>query len=241
MTGYGPESYGEAFADVYDQWYEDISDIHACTTAVSELAQGGRVLELGVGTGRLAVPLASLGLDVVGVDASPAMLERLAARDPQGQIKATLMDMSSDLPPGPFDVVFAAYNTLFNLTTPQAQLRCLRLVRDRLAPTGHFVVEAFVPGAGGQDRGVEPRAINGGVVLNVTIRDSSNQMVRGQQVELKDGSVHLRPWQIHYLSPTQLDERAATAGLGCVARWADWAGAGYDDQSPRHVSVYAPR
>lgn len=241
MTGYEADSYGNAFADVYDDWYTDVSDIEACTTTVAELAQDGRVLELGVGTGRLAIPLAQLGPEVVGVDASTAMLDRLAANDSRRLVTAHRMDMSAELPTGEFDVVFIAYNTFFNLTSASEQAACLELVRDRLAPTGHFVVEAFVPVADGPDRGVDSRAISDGVVLNVTIREPLTQTVRGQQVELRDGSVRLRPWQIRYLTPTQLDEMVAAAGLRRVARWSDWRGAAFSDLSTRHVSVYAPR
>ncbi|MDG2113574.1 MAG: class I SAM-dependent methyltransferase, partial [Actinomycetota bacterium] len=241
VSTYKADSYGEAFADVYDDWYAEVSDVAACATAVAELAQNGRVLELGVGTGRLAVPLAELGLDVVGVDASPAMLQRLSANDPGGLVTAHRMDMGAVLPPGPFDVVFVAYNTFFNLTSAAKQVGCLSLVRDRLAPTGHFVVEAFVPVLDGPDRGVQSRSIADGVVLNVTVRDPLTQIVRGQQVELGNDRVRLRPWQIHYLTPTQLDEMAASVGLRRVARWSDWRGTAFSDTSTRHVSVYASR
>lgn len=238
---YGPETYGDAFADVYDDWYAEVSDVDASTRALRELAQGRRVLELGVGTGRLACPLADQGVEVVGVDASESMLERLAVNDPNATVEAHLMDMSVDLPEGPFEVVFVAYNTFFNLTSEAAQRRCLDLVRQRLSPTGHFLIEAFVPATEGPDRGVDGRSVDHGVVLNVTIRDAERQIVRGQQVELRNGSVRLRPWQIRYLDPAQLDDIAADAGLRRVARWADWSGAGFDEGSLRHVSVYAPR
>lgn len=241
MATYGPESYGDAFADVYDEWYAQVSDVQACVRAISELAQGGRVLELGVGTGRIAIPLAATGADVVGVDASSAMLDRLSAHDPTGGVQQVQMDFGTALPEGPFDVVFVAYNTFFNLTSSAAQSRCLELVRSALAPTGHFAVEVFVPHEGGGHRGVDARLLDLGAVLNVTVRDPHTQTVRGQQVELRDGGYRLRPWQIHYLSPGQLDERARWAGLHRVARWGDWNGAPFDDTSDRHVSVYAPR
>ena len=238
---YGPESYGEAFADVYDEWYSEISDVDASTRAITELAQGGRVLELGVGTGRLALPLADAGLDVVGVDASQAMLDRLAHNDPTGRIRAVHTDMAADLPPGPFEVVFVAYNTFFNLTTAAQQTACLGLVRERLSRTGHFVLEAFVPRPDGPHRGVEGRPDGDGVVLNVTIRDPATQIVRGQQVQLEGDRVRLRPWQIRYATPIELDGMAKRVGLSRVARWADWKGSSFHDTSDRHVSVYAPR
>ena len=104
MEGYDESTYGDAFADVYDDWYHGVSDVDSSVTALLALAGAGPVLELGVGTGRLAVPLAEAGrdrgLDVVGIDSSPAMLARLAERDPGGLVEAVLGDMSSD-PPRP--------------------------------------------------------------------------------------------------------------------------------------------
>ena len=240
-NSYGPETYGEAFADVYDEWYSEISDVAASTRALTELAQGGRVLELGVGTGRLALPLVDGGLDVVGVDASQAMLDRLARNDPAGRIHAVRSDIAVDLPPGPFEVVFVAYNTFFNLTTEAQQTNCLRLVRERLSRTGHFVLEAFVPRPDGPHRGIEGRPNGSGVVLNVTIRDPASQIVRGQQVQLDEDRVRLRPWQIRYATPAELDDMAKRVGLTRVARWADWEGSSFHDTSNRHVSVYSPR
>ena len=241
MAGYGPESYGDAFADVYDDWYADVTDVEACTNALAELAQGGTALELGVGTGRLAIPLAERGVSVTGVDASTAMLERLAAADPARTVAAVRADFGVEMPNGPFNVVFAAYNTFFNLLTEEAQLTCLRLVEARLALTGHLVIEAYVPRSEAPERGVDGRLTDEGVVLNVAVRDDSTQVVRGQQVELTNDGVKLRPWQVRYLRPDQLDELAEHAGLMRVARWSEWSGAAFDDSSSRHISVYAPR
>src|SRR5699024_8523410 len=101
---------------------------------------------LGVGTGRLAIPLAERGLDVTGVDTSPAMLEVLADKDPDGRVRTILGDMADPrVGDRQFDLVFVAYNTFFNLVADGAQQRCLARVRELLAPGGRFVVEAFVP------------------------------------------------------------------------------------------------
>ena len=241
MEGYGPESYGEAFADVYDDWYADVTDVTACTSALAELAQGGAALELGVGTGRLAIPLAARGVSVTGVDASPSMLERLAGADPAGTVTAVHADFGQELPEGIFEVVFAAYNTFFNLLSENEQLACLQLVEARLSLTGHLVIEAFVPRVDAPDRGVEARPADNGAVLNVTARDTTSQLVRGQQIELSPTGVRLRPWRVRYLTPDQLDGLASRAGLMRAARWSDWSGTRFDDTSARHITVYAPR
>ena len=100
MRGYDAESYGEAFADVYDDWYAGITDVDVTVRTIADLADRGQVLELGTGTGRLAVPLAAAGLAVTGIDTSPAMLDRLAARDPDRPSSVVVGDMVDDLPPG---------------------------------------------------------------------------------------------------------------------------------------------
>ncbi len=243
MHGYGPTSYGEAFADVYDEWYERISDVDATVTAVSALAGGGPVLELGVGTGRLALPLAGRGVETWGLDASPAMLARLQAKPEAATVRTVQGDMAAPpLRPGPrFAVVFCAYNTFFNLLTTDAQATCLRACAALLRPGGRLAIEAFVPLDGDQtpEGPVSVRSISADeVVLSVAARDASAQTVTGQFVELRESGVRLRPYRIRYLYPHQLDELAASVGLSLVDRWADWGGAPFDGDSPNHVSVY---
>ena len=103
MKGYGPESYGERIADVYDDWFGGVSDVDTTVAFLDELvsARPARFLELAVGTGRLALPLAALGHDVTGIDVSAAMLDRLRANDPQRRVTTIQGDMVDDLPAGP--------------------------------------------------------------------------------------------------------------------------------------------
>jgi len=254
MRGYDDRSYGEGFADVYDDWYADVTDVDATVARVAALAgPGGSVLELGVGTGRLAVPLARAGLRVTGVDSSPAMLDRLAAHDPDGLVDAVCGDMVSDLPATDdgFDVALVAVNTLFNIVDPARQQRCFHAVAARLRPGGRFVVEAFVPDAGGAAEpgsagdpavrsDVSVRSMTADrVVLSVSQHRPGDQCAEGQFVEITEsGGVRLRPWSIRWATPAQLDEMASTAGFVVEARSADMAGAPFDDDSSGHVTVY---
>ncbi len=243
MEGYDERSYGDAFADVYDDWYGQISDIGATVTDLLELAGTGPVLELGVGTGRLAVPLAEAAPDrrVVGVDTSPAMLDRLRERDTGNLVEVVVGDMVDGLPAGPFTLVFVAYNTLFNLTDDGAQAACFRSVADRLAPGGRFVVEAFVPDdPPPSGDAVSVRSMTADrVVLLVTIHDPARCAADGQFVELtNNGGVRLRPWSIRYATPDELDRMAHAAGLELEHRWESFGRAAFDPESPRHVSTY---
>jgi SAM-dependent methyltransferase len=245
VQGYGPASYGDGMADVYDDWYADVSDVEATVALLGALHAGGPdgpVLELAVGTGRLAVPLAASGIEVHGVDASDAMLARLAARPGGDRVRATTGDMADDEPPGPFALVFVAYNSLFNLTSADAQARCVASVARRLRPGGRFVVEAFVadPDAASAGEQVSLRSLTaGGVVLSVSRHDAAGQRAEGAYVELRDGApVRVRPWAVRWSTPAELDAWATAAGLVLEHRWADVHRRPFDDGSPQHVSVY---
>lgn len=243
MRGYDRCSYGDAFADVYDDWYADVTDVAATVAKAVELAGGGgRVLELGVGTGRLAVPMARAGLAVTGIDASEAMLARLAARDPDGIVTSICGDMVDGLPDGPFDVALVAYNTIFNLLDDGAQHRCFTEVAARLRGDGRFVVEAFVPDESPADRGdnVSVRSMTADrVVLSVSVDHTHEQRAEGQFVEITEADgIRLRPWSIRWSTPAQLDAMAAAAGFRLEARTSDMAGTPFTDASAQHVSVY---
>lgn len=248
------DGYGEAFADVYDDWYGTSFDTEGAVAALAALAGAGPVLELGVGTGRLAIPLAAGGLDVVGLDASASMLERLTAKPGADAVQVVVGDMADasavvraaaarggTVPPRGYRLAFCAYNTFLNLHTEAAQRRCLDGLSALLAPGGAAVIEAFVPA----DPADVPRTsldvakvTTDAVVLTATEHDPASQVVTGQHVELRDGQVRLRPWRVRYLTTDQLDAMAADAGLHLESRWSDWRGAPFDDDSDTHVSVY---
>ncbi len=258
LPGYAPSTYGEGMADVYDEWFSGALDTDGAVACLVPLAQaaGGasaRILELGVGTGRLALPLADAGLTVTGVDASAAMLDALRAKPGGDRVALVAGDMAeldrllgSTLGDARFDVAFVAWNSLFNLTSEEDQHRCLAAVAARLAgPGSRFVVEGFVPDddVTGRRDTVEVRSMTtGSVVLSVSSHDPASQDIAGQYVQFTEADgVRLRPWYLHYLTPAQLDAVAADVGLTLVERWADWAGGRFDPvTSPGHVSIYQP-
>jgi SAM-dependent methyltransferase len=262
VDGFGAATYGDGFAEVYDEWYPDVTDTEACVERLVELTgpaaagdDGGalRVLELGVGTGRLALPLAARGLSVTGVDASTEMLARLAAKPGADRLDTIVGDMAAldevlppaDPGPGPgsvaFALAFAAYNTLYNLPTDAAQETCVRAVAARLAPGGRLVIEGFVPvddPTARRDDVAVSRIGATELVLTATVHDRDRRTITGQHVQITQAGVRLRPWLVHYLLPDQLDEMAAAAGLEREHRWSDWRRTPFDDTSPVHVSVY---
>ena len=251
VEGYGPESYGEGIADTYDLWYEGRPDTEAAVEQLADLAARtatNQVLELGVGTGRLALPLVERGLDVWGVDASPAMVERLRAKPGGERVRVAVGDMADidlhSLPDGDaarFGLVFVAINTFFNLTTADAQARCLRRVRDVLTLDGLFVLEAFVPTVDRPTNLVEARTVAiDHVILTASRHDPDTQTVECQFIEIRESGVKLRPLTIRYAPVAELDAMAAAAGLELTDRWSDWQGTPYAEGDGAHVSVYRP-
>jgi len=247
VEGYRSDTYGDAFADVYDEWYRGLGNVGSLVRLIGEetLTPCGEtpktVLELGVGTGRLALPLADAGFDVTGVDTSSAMLDRLRRADPGGRVAVIQGDMVDDLPAGPFAAALAAYNSVFNLETADRQRQLFAEVAARLTDEGCLVIEAFVPDDPPRRGGdLTIRSLTADrVVLSATVSDPSTQRAEGQFIELTEaGGVRLRPWSIRYASPAQLDEMAAAAGLTLAARHADTDRAVFDDESHHHVSIY---
>lgn len=248
MEGYRASTYGDGFADVYDDWYANVTDVDATVDRLAELAAtaGGPVLELGIGTGRLALPLAARGLSVWGIDSSAAMVDALRQKSGGKTIPVAVGDMSEldrDALPGGRDVrfglVFAAYNTFFNLTSAEAQRRCLGREAGVLGSGGKVLIEAFVPDESAPLSGIEARAVNlDRVVLSVSRREPMDQVVNGQHIEITEAGIRLRPWMIRYATPTQLDVMAADAGLRLEQRWAGWDKSTFDDASAVHISVY---
>ena len=241
-TGHDPTAYGAAIADVYDDLYRD--DAMATAAAVRclrELAGDGPVLELGVGTGRLALPLAAAGLRVHGLDASPEMLDRLAAKPGGSDIDVTLGDFSSFEVPGRFTLAVLVFNTIFALPDQDAQVRCFECVAAHLQPGGRFVVEAFVPnptrfheGQSVRLRTMTPER----VALEVARIDPVTQFMYTTQVDLRDGAMRLHAANHRYAWPSELDLMARIAGLQTENRWQDWDRTAFTAASQFHVSVY---
>lgn len=248
MEGYDETTYGERWADVYDEWYEDLDDTEACVAFLADLAGdpagAGTIVELGIGTGRLALPLRHLGFDIRGIDASPSMVARLHAKPGGEHLPVTVGDMADVVVPGSATCrgAFVAYNTFFNLATEAAQRRCLQRVTAVLEPGGWFACAAFVPDervASGRASDVGVRSITTDrVVLTADRYDARSQTITGQYIDISAAGIALRPVHIRYLFPAQLDALAADAGLVLDARWADWHRSPFDADSAMHVSVY---
>lgn len=241
MSDYDPTSYGARIAAEYDDIYEDVLDTDPAVACLAELAEGGPVLELGVGTGRLALPLQERGVAVHGVDASEAMVDRLRAKPGGAGMPVTIGDFSEVSVPGAFSLVVLAVNTVFALPSQQAQVRCFRNAARHLVPGGRFVVEAWIPDLAQfvDGRSVRPRSVAGDrVALVVARHHPAEQRMTTTQVHLSDAGVRLYPANHRYAWPAELDLMGQLAGFRLEHRWEDWQRSPFDDRSAAHVSVY---
>lgn len=237
-----PGLFGRLWADTYDG--PGNPDPAPAVDFLAPLADGGPVLELAVGTGRVALPLAARGLTVEGVEASPEMVAHLRAKPGGADLPVTIGDMADVPVAGPYRLVFLVFNTLFNLVSEERQAACFRNVARVLAPGGAFVIETFVPDPADFDRDeqVQVREVTeDSATIRVHRYDRAAQTFVRQTVTFDAAGVRLKPFAMRYAWPEQVDELAERAGLRLTERYADWDRSPFDADSRSHISVYRRR
>jgi SAM-dependent methyltransferase len=235
-----PAFYGDRWAAVYDDHHKQM-DPGPAVGFLAGLAGDGRVLELAIGTGRVALPLAARGVSVEGVDASAAMVERLRAKPGGESVPVTMDDMAEVPVSGRFRLVYLVSNTLFGLLSQQRQAQCFGNVARALEPGGMFVIECFVPDLARFDRDqrVQARSVTGdSAVIEVSRHDKARQRITTQMITIDGQGMQLRPVVIRYSWPAELDLMAGQAGLRLAARYADWDRGPFGSASSSHISVY---
>ena len=241
MEGYRPETYGDRIAGVYDAMMTILPDPADCADRLAELAGPGPALELGGGTGRVALPLAARGVEVHGIDASAAMVERLRAKPGGDAVTVTLGDFAGVPVEGSYPLVYVVFNTFFSLLTQDQQVGCFAAVADRLAPGGAFVLTGFVPDPTLYSGGQSVRTTELGldlVRLDAARHDPVAQRVDFQHVVLSGDGIRLYPGAVRYAWPSELDLMARLAGLRLRERWGGWRREPFGAASDSHVSVY---
>lgn len=239
MNFYSHETYGEKVAGVYDEWYSSF-DPHAIEL-LAELAGDGPALELGIGTGRLALPLSAKGVEVHGIDAAESMISRLRAKPGADRITVTQGNFAEVPVDGKFSLVYIAFNTFFALSSQEEQVQCFRNVAAHLAPGGCFVIEAFVPDLTRFTHGqttMARKVTTDEVQFDVSQHYAVTQQVISQQVVVTDGNIRLYPVQIRYCWPSELDLMGQLAGLRLRERWSNWKRDAFTSDSGFHISVY---
>ncbi|MEU4715881.1 class I SAM-dependent methyltransferase [Micromonospora purpureochromogenes] len=234
--------FGEAVAATYDDRTSEMFDltvVAATVDVLAALAGAGRALELGVGTGRVALPLAARGVPVHGIDLSRAMVDRLRAKPGGDAIGVTIGDFATTRVDGTFSVAYLLFNTIMNLTTQEAQVACFRNAAAHLAPGGRFVIEVLVP---------ELRRLPHGqnvVPFHVSptewaydVYDVATQATSSNYVRIVDRRGEYRSIPFRYVWPAELDLMAQLAGLRLRDRWDGWNRAPFTSESRQHVSVW---
>lgn len=239
MDPYQPNTYGERIAGVYDELYADYDP--AAITALNKLASGGIALELGIGTGRIALPLQQTGVEVHGIDASESMVAKLRLKPGGDALPVTFGDFADVPVEGHYTLIYVLFNTFFALLTQDEQLRCMRNVARHLEPQGVFVIEAFVPDLTRYSGGQSLKVIsldNDRVRLDAAQLDPVAQHITVQHVMLTEQGVRLFPVRLRYVWPAELDLMARLAGLQLKQRWGDWQGGLFSAESGKHISIY---
>ena len=234
--------FGEAVAATYDDTSDRMFDpavVEPTVDFLADLAGEGRALELGIGTGRIALPLAQRGVPVHGIDVSKAMVARLRAKPGGDAIGVTIGDFATTAVDGSFSLAYLVFNTIMNLTTQAAQVACFRTVAAHLEPRGRFVVEVGVPSLRRLPPGETYRAYHVGPARwDIDEFDVATQGLTSHHFAIVDGRLERHSIPFRYVWPSELDLMAQLAGMSLRERWAGWKREPFTSDSRKHVSVW---
>jgi SAM-dependent methyltransferase len=204
-----------------------------------EHCRGGQSLEFGIGTGRIALPLAERGMTVKGIDMSRPMVDQLEKKPGSDGIEVTIGDFATTRVPGSFSIVYLVFNTIMNLTTQAAQVACFHNAAAHLGRGGRFVIEVMIPDL----RSLPPGQSN--VVFRsdetgwgIDEYDVASQGLVSHHLNITGGQVDRRSIPFRYVWPSELDLMAEMTGMGLIERYDDWNREPFTSESRRHVSVW---
>ena len=238
-----PENhFGPAVAERFDERYAYQADptvVDPVVDFLADFAGEGSVLELGIGTGRIALPLSARGVRVHGIDLSEAMVAKLRSKPGADGIDVTIGDFATARVDGTFSVAYLVVNTIMNLTTQEEQVACFRNVAAHLDSGGCFVVEVLVPRLQRLPPGetFQPFDVSS-THIGFDEYDVANQGLVSHHYWIEDGKVEVLSPPFRYVWPSELDLMARLAGMTLRERWADWTRAPFTSESAKHVSVW---
>ena len=233
--------FDERAAATYDDDSEmfDPAVVDPAVDFLATLAGDGRALELGIGTGRIAVPLAQRGVPVYGIELSNAMVAKLREKPGSEEIGVTIGDFSTTTVEGTFSLAYLVFNTIMNLTTQASQVACFRNVAAHLEPGGCFVIEVEVPGLQRLPVGETFQVFHGGEQSwGIDEFDVANQGLISHHLSVIDGQLERFSVPFRYAWPAELDLMAELAGMTLRERWAGWKHEPFTSESRKHVSVW---
>jgi SAM-dependent methyltransferase len=234
--------FGERVAARYDESSADMFEPAVVDPAVdflAELAGGGRALELGIGTGRIALPLTRRGVSVHGIDLSRAMVARLREKPRGDEIGVTIGDFATTAVDGVFSVAYLVFNTIMNLTTQEGQVACFRNVASHLGPGGCFVIEVGVPSLRRLPPGETFRVFHASEThWGLDEFDVARQGLVSHHFTIIDDRIERVSIPFRYVWPAELDLMAQLAGMRLRERWSAWKREPFTSESHKHVSVW---
>jgi SAM-dependent methyltransferase len=236
------DHFGRRVADRYDDSAADMFDpavVDPVVDFLADLAGHGAALELGIGTGRIALPLARRGIRVHGIDLSAAMVARLRAKAGAEDIAVTIGDFATTKVEGRFSVAYLVFNTIMNLTTQDEQIACFQNVAGHLEPGGSFVIEVGVPALQRLPPGETIRAFDVSATrLGFDEYDVVSQGLISHHYSVVDGKLEVFSAPFRYVWPSELDLMGRLAGMRLRDRWAGWQREPFTSDSTKHVSVW---
>ncbi len=236
------DHFGERVAERFDERYAHKADpavVDPIVAFLAGLAGDGAALELGIGTGRIALPLAQRGIRVHGIDLSEAMVARLRAKPDAEQIGVTIGDFAMTTVEGTFSVAYLVANTIMNLTTQDEQVACFQNVAAHLEPGGCFVIEVLVPGLRRLPPGETFQLFDVSPThLGLDEYDVARQGLVSHHYWIADGKVDVLSPPFRYVWPSELDLMARIAGMALRERWSGWKREPFTSESTKHVSVW---
>ena len=236
--GYFDERVAARYDESADEMFEP-AVVDPVVDLLVELAGRGRALELGIGTGRIALPLAQRGVSVHGIELSKAMVARLRAKPGGEGIGVTIGDFATATVDGTFSVAYLVFNTIMNLTTQAAQVACFRNVAAHLEPRGRFVIEVGVPGLQRLPPGETIRAFHVSETRwGFDEYDVAAQGLTSHHFEIVDGRLERLSISFRYAWPAELDLMAQLAGMRLRERWSGWKREPFTSDSREHVSIW---
>jgi SAM-dependent methyltransferase len=234
--------FDERVAATYDDDSPEMFDwavLEPVIDFLAELAGVGRALELGIGTGRIALPLAKRGVPVHGIDLSKAMVAKLRAKPGGEDIGVTIGDFATTSVDGPFSLAYLVYNTIGNLTTQEAQVACFRNAAAHLEPGGCFVIEVMIPELRRLPPGETFRVFDATKTYwGIDEYDVATQGLSSHHFWVGDGRVDYLSFPFRYVWPSELDLMAQLAGMRLRERWGGWKREPFTSESRKHVSVW---
>jgi SAM-dependent methyltransferase len=236
------DHFGERIAERYDESSADMFDpavVEPAVAFLAELAGDGAALELGIGTGRIALPLSQRGARVHGIDLSEAMVAKLREKPGGEAIPVTIGDFATTRVEGTFSLAYLVFNTINNLTTQDEQVACFENVATHLEPGGCFVIEVGVPGLRTLPPGERFQVFDFGEThVGIDEYDVANQGLVSHHFSLVDGRWELVSMPFRSVSPAELDLMARLAGMRLRERWSGWQREPFTSESTKHVSVW---